>query len=126
MLMSVEIPVEPEAISLARDVVARLMVDSTAPQERVEEVLLLTTEVVSHAVRLNPDSEGSIGLLLDVSSDRLRVEVTDQLAGPDPRSMPARSGGEANGDGGWGLIFVAEVSDRWGAEPDSIWFELAL
>ena len=124
MRMSVEIPVEPEATSLVRDVVTRMMVDSTAPQERVEDVLLLTTEVVSHAVRLHPDSGGSIGLLLDVSSDRLRVEVTDQLGGPDPRSMPSRSGGEA--DGGWGLIFVAELSDRWGAEPDSIWFELAL
>ena len=100
------------------------MVDSTAPHERVEDALLLTTEVVSRAVRLSADSRGSIGLLLDVSSDRLRVEVTDQLGGPDPRSMPARSGGEA--DGGWGLIFVAELSDRWGAEPDSIWFELAL
>jgi len=124
MRVSVEIPVEPEATSLARDVVARVMVDSTAPQERVEDALLLTTEVVSHAVRSNPDSEGSIGLLLEVSSDRLRIEVTDQSGGPNPRSLLTRSGGEA--DGGWGLIFVAELSDRWGAEPDSIWFELAL
>jgi anti-sigma regulatory factor (Ser/Thr protein kinase) len=124
MRVSVEIPVEPEAISIARDVVARIMVDSTAPQERIEEVRLLTSEVVSHAIRrADPDSEGSIGLLIDVSSDRLRVEVTDQLAGPDPRSQAAPPG---DAGGGWGLIFVAELSDRWGAEPDSIWFELNL
>ena len=125
MRVSVEIPVEPEAISLARDVVARIMVDSTSPPERLEEVLLLTSEVVSHVVRrADPDLEGSIGLLIDVSSDRLRVEVTDQLVGSDPRSMEARPAKDAGG--GWGLIFVAELSDRWGAEPDSIWFELNL
>lgn len=124
MRVSVEIPVEPEAISIARDVVARTMVDSTAPQERIEEARLLTSEVVSHAIRLAADSEGSIGLLIDVSSDRLRVEVTDQPAGSDPRSLEAPPA-ETTG-GGWGLIFVAELSDRWGAEPDSIWFELNL
>jgi anti-sigma regulatory factor (Ser/Thr protein kinase) len=56
MRVSVEIPVEPEAMSIARDVVARTMVDSTAPQERIEEVLLLTSEAVSHAIRrTDPD-----------------------------------------------------------------------
>jgi anti-sigma regulatory factor (Ser/Thr protein kinase) len=125
MQVSVEIPVEPEAMSIARDVVAQTMVDATAPQERIQEVLLLTSEVVSHAIRrADPDSEGSIGLLIDLTSDRLRVEVTDQLARPDPRSTEAASSGDAGG--GWGLIFVAELSDRWGAEPDSIWFELNL
>jgi anti-sigma regulatory factor (Ser/Thr protein kinase) len=125
MQVSVEIPVEPEAISIARDVVARIMVDSTSPPERIEEVLLLTSEVVSHVIRrADPASEGSIGLLIDLSSDRLRVEVTDQLAGPDPRSPEAPRAEDAGG--GWGLIFVAELSDRWGAEPDSIWFELNL
>ena len=110
-------------MSIARDIVAGTMVDSTAPQARIDEVLLLTSEVVSHAIRrADPDSDGSIGLLIDLSSDRLRVEVTDQLPGPrSPEVPPASDAG-----GGWGLIFVAELSDRWGAEPDSIWFELNL
>jgi hypothetical protein len=123
--VSVEIPVEPEASYMARDVVARTMADSSAPQDRVEEALLLTSEVVSRAIRLsNQDPESAIGLLIDVSSDRLRVEVTDRLVDPDLLSMPAPSNKEAGG--GWGLIFVAELSDRWGAEADSIWFELNL
>jgi hypothetical protein len=112
-------------MSLARDVVARIMGDSTTPQERIEDALLLTSQVVSHAIRrAEPDSEGSIGLLIDLSSDRLRVEVSDQLVGPDARSREAPL--PENAGGGWGLIFVAELSDRWGAEPDSIWFELNL
>ena len=116
---------EPEALSVARDVVARVMVDSSTPQERIEDALLLTSRVVSHAIRrAEPDSEGSIGLLIDLSSDRLRVEVTDQRAGLDARSREAPPAEDAGG--GWGLIFVAELSDRWGAEPDSIWFELNL
>jgi anti-sigma regulatory factor (Ser/Thr protein kinase) len=125
MRVSVEIPVEPEAMAIARDVVATIMVDATAPRERIEEVLLLTSEVVSHVIRrADPDSEGSIGLLIDLSSDRLRVEVTDPLAGSEPRSTESSPAKDAGG--GWGLIFVAELSDLWGAEPDSIWFELNL
>jgi anti-sigma regulatory factor (Ser/Thr protein kinase) len=125
MQVLVEIPVELEAIAFARDVVSRIVADSRASQERIEEARLLTSQVISDAMRrADPNSEGSIGLAIDVSSDRLRVEVTDQHAGAAPRHQGAHPAKDARG--GWGFIFVAELSDRWGAEPDSVWFELSL
>ena len=123
MQVSVEIPVELQAIAIARDVVSRVVADSASSEERIEEARLLTSAVVTRAMRrAEPDAGGSIGLVVDVSSDRLRVEVTDQSPqlGPSPQGEPSEK------EGGWGLIFVAELSDSWGAEPDSVWFELSL
>lgn len=124
MQVSVEIPVELEAIAIARDVVSRIAGEAETSAERVEEARLLTSEVVSRAIRrAEPDAGGSIiRLAVEVSSDRLRVEVTDPRPGLDP-STPKEP---VIDEGGWGLLFVAELSDRWGAEPDSVWFELAL
>lgn len=124
MQVSVEIPVELGAIAIVRDVVSRIVGDSGASEERIEEARLLTSEVVNHAMHLaEPEAGGSIRLIVDVSQELLRVEVTDQRPDidPTPRDEPS-----AEKSGGWGLIFVAELSDRWGVEPNSVWFELSL
>jgi hypothetical protein len=50
----------------------------------------------------------------------LRVEVRDHGAG-FVRPTDARD------IGGWGLMFVERLSDRWGIEegaPTSVWFEI--
>ena len=109
----------PLPATSSRGVVA----DSATSEEQIEKARLLTSAVVLRAMRrAEPDAGGSIGLVVDVSSDRLRVEVTDQSPqlGPSPQGEPSEK------EGGWGLIFVAELSDSWGAEPDSVWFELSL
>jgi anti-sigma regulatory factor (Ser/Thr protein kinase) len=99
--------------------------------ERIEpdtlaSVELLTTELVSNAVRHGGAGEGNrVVLHLATSLSCLRVEVCDPGAGFEPGPpMPY-------GEGGYGLFIVSEVSSRWGVSRDDgnctcTWFELEM
>lgn len=80
---------------------------------------LLTTELVNNAVLHGQGEE----IRLDVrrTRDRLRVEVTDDGNGFDPRRRAVRED-----PGGWGLEMVAALSSDWGMHEGSthVWFEL--
>lgn len=84
--------------------------------------VLLTSEVVSNAVRHAADELG-IDLRLDLADDVLRVEVHDGGAG-DPQLQHPPHGSL----GGRGLLLVDALARRWGADRDStgkvVWFEL--
>jgi signal transduction histidine kinase len=84
-------------------------------ESKLFDVELMTTELVSNAVRHAPP-EGDIHLTVDVSWDLVRVSVVDAGAGFDPAS------------GGWGLLIVEKMSERWGVEgpPHEVWFEVDL
>ena len=87
-------------------------------------VELLTTELVSNAVRHGGAGEGSIVVLhLALAPGRLRVEVCDEGRGFEPhRPTPY-------GEGGYGLFLVSEVATIWGVSHDGgtrTWFEFAL
>lgn len=80
---------------------------------------LLTTELVNNAVLHGQGEE----IRLDVrrTRDRLRVEVTDDGDGFDPRRRTVR-----DDPGGWGLEMVAALATDWGMHQGSthVWFEL--
>jgi anti-sigma regulatory factor (Ser/Thr protein kinase) len=83
---------------------------------------LLTTELVSNAVRHGGAGDGeSVILHLATAPDCLRVEVCDPGVGFEAgRPTPY-------GEGGYGLFLVSEVSSRWGVSHDDgncAWFEL--
>jgi hypothetical protein len=89
------------------------------------DVLLLVTELVTNAVRhagVGPEQPVRVGLRR--LPQRVRVEVTD------PGGGFARVHPRANGDesGGWGLLLVDRIADRWGAWPTAsgtcVWFEV--
>jgi anti-sigma regulatory factor (Ser/Thr protein kinase) len=92
--------------------------------EVLASVELLTTELVSNAVRHGGAGEGSVVVLhLALTPGRLRVEVRDEGRGFEARRPTPY------GEGGYGLFLVSEVSTVWGVSHDSgtcTWFELAL
>jgi two-component sensor histidine kinase len=96
-------------------------VDGHLPNQVRENLALLVTEVVSNATR-----HGEPPVVLEVTwlAGTSRVVVRSgggpfRWRGPPP--LPQRRGG-------WGLIFVDAVADRWGVHRGSntnqVWFEI--
>jgi len=93
-------------------------------RDMLASIELLTTELVSNAVRHGGADEGQMVILhLAVSPERLRVEVCDPGTGFEAgRPTPY-------GEGGYGLFLVSEVSSRWGVSQEDgncAWFEFDL
>jgi anti-sigma regulatory factor (Ser/Thr protein kinase) len=87
----------------------------------LDDVTLLTSEVVTNAVQHSGCPEGDpLIVRASLVDDALRVEVTDQgigLAQLTPRSMKPPSG----------LGFVHLISDRWSSAIGNsfhVWFEI--
>ena len=90
-----------------------------------DDVLLLLTELVTNAVRhAGVGSAQSLRVELTRWPRRLRTEVAD--AGPGFEHTPGRPA--RDGDGGWGLVLVERIADRWGVTSatgyTSVWFEI--
>jgi len=119
--VELRLPPEPIASTLARAAVAA--VGSGLPEAVVSDVELLTSEVVSNAVRhANLDPSQEIVLRI-VSDGYVRVEVAD----PGP-PFEAQRRGPGSGSSGWGLFLVDALATSWGVEPEGagkkVWFEL--
>jgi anti-sigma regulatory factor (Ser/Thr protein kinase) len=89
------------------------------------DVLLLVTELVTNAVRhAGVGPEQPVRVAVRRLPQRVRAEVTD------PGSGFTRVHPRSNGDdsGGWGLLLVDRIADRWGAWPTAsgtcVWFEV--
>ena len=111
-------PVGPEAAAI-QDVLP-----SVSPSV-VSDAKLLTSELVSNAVRhagLGP--EDAIELAVAVMPDLLHVSVLDDGPGFEAAAHPP------DASGGWGLLLVETVSDRWGVirggRTNEVWFEIDL
>jgi anti-sigma regulatory factor (Ser/Thr protein kinase) len=115
---------QPVAVADARRHV-RDVIDGLLSPDRLSQAELLTSELVTNAVRHARLKEGDpIALDVDVDIDTVHLAVVDAGAGFDftkifqePRDAP----------GGWGLVLVEKVSDRWGIDPShphSVWFEI--
>ncbi|HEY8115980.1 MAG TPA: ATP-binding protein [Actinomycetota bacterium] len=112
---------ESEAPSLARAAIAAAA--SGVPAVVVADAELLTSELVSNAVRhaeLDPSQEIVVRI---VSDGYVRVEVADQ--GP-PFEADLRK--PSAGSSGWGLLLVEAVATSWGVEREGsgkrVWFEV--
>ena len=121
--LHLRLPSHPRSVGEARRAVSDL--DVLAPAERVD-VALLVSELVTNSVRhgLGPGDE--IDVRGYASSDMVRVEVSDGGAGFAPPEQPVPRL-DAEEPGGWGLVLVDRVADRWGVAHDegtSVWFEL--
>lgn len=100
MQVSIEVPVEPEAPAIAREVVASALLDVPIPEARIEDLRLLTSEVVTNAIRHAGLAAGdSIGVAVEVSEARVLVKVADDGPGFDPSDLPEPS---LDRVGGWG------------------------
>jgi anti-sigma regulatory factor (Ser/Thr protein kinase) len=94
------------------------------PPQVVADVELLTSELVSNAVRhATMDEADTIGLTIAIGPQTIRVAVIDGGAGFDATKLDPVPGPD---EGGWGLFLVEQMSDRWGIDkdPHGVWFEI--
>ena len=118
----------PEAPRLARHRVSSACYGLDDELRSVAE--LLTSELVTNALRHPPRDEADHGVDIKVNVHRtdqaLRVEVYDHDSRPLPRVEPP----DAPREGGMGLYLVDELAAAWGADlvPSGagkvVWFEV--
>lgn len=111
----------PDSAALARRFV-REVLDAWDCDDPEEVALLLTSEVVSNAVR-HAATELAVRLHLDEETATLRIEVADADA-----TMPQVRDQSPDATGGRGLVLVEALAERWGADRTAtgkvVWFEL--
>ena len=113
----------PEAALAARRCLDRL--GTVLPSEKLEDVRLVVSELVTNSVRhagLSPDEQ--ISLTVVILDGSVRGRVCDPGSGFEVPSEPSP---RSDMRGGWGLPIVETISDRWGVEGDShvcVWFEI--
>lgn len=119
--IELRLPPEPIAPILARAAVAAI--GSGLPGSVVSDAELLTSEVVSNAVKhadLDPSQEIVLRVVMD---ERLRIEVADP--GPPFEADLRRQSSDTSG---WGLFLIEAIAMSWGVEREGIgkkvWFEL--
>ena len=108
------------AVRAARAFLRTCCADLALPEQLVGSAALLTSELVSNAVRHG----GSAPHLVVTSVPRgVRVEVADSNPDRPTASMPA-----PESDHGRGLMFVDLMATGWGVRPAAsgkvVWFEL--
>ena len=83
-------------------------------------VKLLISELVSNSVK--HCGQGSVHIEIEAMAGNVRVDVIDHGPAfvPTPRTAPAEV------EGGWGLVLVDSLADRWGSlhERSHVWFEI--
>jgi serine/threonine-protein kinase RsbW len=98
---------------------------SGLPEEVVSDIELLTTELVTNAVKHAKVGHPEQIIVRLVLRDGVRVEVIDPGPPFDPRPVKPDPGSTS----GWGLFFVDTVATSWGVEPEEglgkkVWFEV--
>ena len=116
------LPPELTTPALARAAVAAM--SSGLPEEVVSDVELLTTELVTNALKHATASQSEQIIVRLVLHDRVRVEVIDSGPSFDPRPVRPDPGSTT----GWGLFLVDTLATSWGVELEGrgkkIWFEV--
>ena len=113
----------PTAAFTAREMLGARLGEAVSP-ERLHDVLLLTTELVTNAVlHAGVGEDATLELYVATMPDRMRVSVND----PGGATKPSVQDLDPTVPGGMGLFLVEQISDRWGVEEGSgcdVWFEL--
>jgi anti-sigma regulatory factor (Ser/Thr protein kinase) len=116
--------VRAEDPACARRIVRRtLTAESNVNADAVETAVLLTSELVTNAIVHGSEDPT---LLLDVSDDRIHIEVVD--CEPTVELVPRTI--DVMRQRGRGLAIVDALASTWGVEPrllgKAVWFELHL
>jgi len=114
------LPHEPSSAGLARAHVRAALADGWASPERMEDAMLLVTELIANAV-----IHGSPAVELDIEVDGAELLVRVRDGSVAPLRMPGEPGA------GRGLGIVDTLADRWGVEGvggpqvgKAVWFEM--
>jgi anti-sigma regulatory factor (Ser/Thr protein kinase) len=112
---------DPTSVRAARQFIAAALEEWHHP-ELLEAAVLLTSELVTNAVLY---ARTAISIVVDLTADRLRVEVIDNNPLPPmPRDV------DDDATSGRGLALVEAMSRAWGidavgASGKRVWFEVA-
>jgi anti-sigma regulatory factor (Ser/Thr protein kinase) len=121
-LIALELPAEPHSAKVARDAVAEL---DGHLGEVFGDVVLVISELVTNSVRhAGLDAGDPVELTVNVEGETVRVTVRDPGPGFEPPGAPT----DPAHVGGWGLVLVEQLAERWGVEHDGkanvVWCEL--
>lgn len=109
----------------ARQLLTDLLADTT-DEDTLHNLHLLTTELVTNAVRhAGVDESGVLELSVLAGPSVLRVSVVD----PGSETSPQVQSLDVTVPGGMGLFLVEQISTAWGVEQlrdggTEVWFEL--
>ena len=113
-------PADDASVPLARRRVSSVVRAQGWRDRRVDDIALMTTELVTNAVE---HARTPFTVTLDLTDERLRVEIRDGCTA-QPVANPAPAATDVTGRG---LLMVARLADRWGVRPGvagkSVWFE---
>ena len=122
-LRTYSIPGGPQAASQARAVVTEALA-ARCSDDRLADVRLLVSELVTNGVRHGKAVDDDETLTLRIAAQgTVRVDVIDHGKGFDPGAVTREAAG------GWGLLLVEKLADRWGVTRDGgtrVWFEMAV
>jgi anti-sigma regulatory factor (Ser/Thr protein kinase) len=119
MTIDVELPSTASAPARARGALDQM--EGRISPERMRDVRLLVSELVTNAVR--HAGGDAVRLVVALVGGVLRIEVHDPGNGFElrpPPDDPLRASG-------WGLVLVEELADRWGIDHNPrtrVWFEM--
>ena len=121
-LIALELPAEPHSAKVARDAVAGLD-GHLGPV--FGDVVLLISELVTNSVRhAGLDASPPLQLSVQTDGETVRIAVRD----PGPGFSPPRAPSDPAHVGGWGLVLVDQLAERWGVDHDGeanvVWCEL--
>ena len=114
--------VAPTAPAEARR--SRVPLDPVVPSDRLEDLCIMVSELVTNSVMHSGLKRGdSISLMVKVLPERVRVEVADR----GRRFLDATK--RRRKHHGRGLVIIDRLADRWGTERGSqtkVWAEIPL
>lgn len=119
--LALRLDIDPRAPLVARRELEAFA--AALDEETRNNLVLLVSELVTNSLRhaaFGPESWVHVEAV--ITPESVRVEVGD----PGRRFPPAH---DIESDGGWGLMLVDRVADRWGLARDGqtrVWFETDL
>lgn len=120
-----KLPHSVEAPVTARRIVEEQLAP-LLPRERGDELIQVVSELAANAVRLSPPlADGTIGLLLERTRDKIYVAVIDG----GTHLVPDELTFERQSDERFGLFVVDTFADGWGFSLDGVkgvWIEVEL
>ncbi len=121
--LTYSIPGGPGAASEARAVVTEAL-ETRLDRRRLADVRLLVSELVTNSIVHGGAADDAETLTLHIAANAmLRVDVVDHGHGFEPEGLRREPAG------GWGLMLVQGLADRWGvarAGETRVWFEMAV
>ncbi|MFI7051433.1 ATP-binding protein [Streptosporangium canum] len=128
MLGHVALPGDVASVPQARLYVRDLL--SAVGPSRLEDALLLVTELVTNSVRHSDSGrrpDGQVAVVVTERPEMVHVDVIDQ--GSASRTPRVHQDVDTDSGGGRGLWLVRELASAWGWHDDPagrvVWFQMA-